>query len=124
MDPPGAHGTRSLARFAQNEYDFQLDPELGVPHSSTPAAPATTRQTLAQIRPGETVLIGRIEGSGSFRRRLLELGLVEGTPITRQGAAPLGDPLTFRVRGAVLALRRADAAAIQVASTPSTRAVS
>ncbi len=72
-------------------------------------------RTLDAVQPGETVQIAAIDGIGSFRRRLLELGLVAGTPITRQGSAPLGDPLTFRVRGAVLALRRTDAMVIAVA---------
>ncbi|MCA9571210.1 MAG: ferrous iron transport protein A, partial [Myxococcales bacterium] len=42
------------------------------------------------------------------------LGLVDGTRIVRQGAAPLGDPLTYRVRGAVLALRRDDASRVGI----------
>lgn len=68
--------------------------------------------TLDQLQPGQTARIAAVQGPGSFRRRLLELGLVEGAPITRQGSAPLGDPLTFRIRGAILALRRTDAAAV------------
>ena len=70
--------------------------------------------TLDQLEPGQTGRIASITGAGSFRRRLLELGLVEGTEITRKGAAPLGDPLTYRVRGAVLALRRSDARVVEV----------
>ena len=38
------------------------------------------------------------------------MGLVPGTAVVRVGQAPLGDPLTYRVRGALLSLRRADAA--------------
>jgi ferrous iron transport protein A len=70
--------------------------------------------TLDQLEPGQTGRIASISGTGSFRRRLLELGLVAGTEITRKGSAPLGDPLTYRVRGAVLALRRTDAAVVKV----------
>ena len=69
---------------------------------------------LDQLEPGQTATVTAIRGQGSFRRRLLELGLVAGTPITRQGSAPLGDPLTYRVRGAVLALRRVDAKTVDV----------
>lgn len=69
---------------------------------------------LDQLEPGQTATVMAISGHGSFRRRLLELGLVAGTPITRQGSAPLGDPLTYRVRGAVLALRRSDAKTVDV----------
>ena len=70
--------------------------------------------TLASLEPGQTGTIASVGGVSATRRRLLELGLVKGTPITRQGAAPLGDPLTFRVRGAVLALRRSDAAQVEL----------
>lgn len=70
--------------------------------------------TLDTLEPGQTGTIATIRGRGAARRRLLELGLVEGTSITRQGSAPLGDPLTYRVRGAVLALRRVDAAEVEL----------
>ncbi len=72
---------------------------------------------LDELAVGQTAEIRHIGGEGAFRRRLLELGLVPGTPIGRTGQAPLGDPLTFRVRGTVLALRRVDAARIDVVGT-------
>ena len=70
--------------------------------------------TLEQLAPGESGLVGAIEGRTPFRRRLLELGLMPGTVIERTGQAPLGDPLTFRVRGAVLCLRRAEARLVSI----------
>jgi Fe2+ transport system protein FeoA len=56
-----------------------------------------------------------VHGEGPFRRRLLELGLVPGTPVDRVGAAPLGDPVRYRVRGAIVTLRHADAAKVELA---------
>ena len=73
--------------------------------------------TLDQLELGATAPIEEVGGEGSFRRRLLELGMLPGTPVTRTGQAPLGDPLSFRVRGAVLALRRADAMTIHVSDS-------
>lgn len=52
------------------------------------------------------VTVVRVAGSEGFRRRLLELGFVPGTRVVRVGR---GEPLRFRVRDAVLALRRIDA---------------
>ena len=69
---------------------------------------------LSTLDRGQAARIRRTGGQGAFRRRLLELGLLPGTRIERTGEAPFGDPLTFRVRGAVLALRRAEAATIEV----------
>lgn len=56
-------------------------------------------------------------GGRSFRRRLLELGLVPGTVVQVRSVAPLGDPLELRVRGCRLSIRRAEAAGITVVAT-------
>ena len=69
---------------------------------------------LDELRPGHSARVVIVRGEGAFRRRLLELGLLPGTAITRLGQAPLGDPLSFRVRGAVLAVRRAEACHVEV----------
>jgi Fe2+ transport system protein FeoA len=65
--------------------------------------------SLAHLTPGDTTHVTHVGGTGSFRRRLLELGLVPGTRVRRIGLATLGDPLNFEVRGATVCLRRADA---------------
>lgn len=70
--------------------------------------------TLDQLLPGETASVVAVRGDGAFRRRLLEIGLLPGTRIERTGQAPLGDPLSYRVRGAILCLRRADAQAVGI----------
>jgi ferrous iron transport protein A len=70
--------------------------------------------TLDALPVGHVARVVQVHGSGAHRRRLLELGMVAGTPIRRTGAAPLGEPLTFELRGAVLALRRSEACQIDV----------
>ena len=70
--------------------------------------------TLEQLVPGASAAVVTVGGQGPFRRRLMELGVLPGTEITRTGQAPLGDPLTYRVRGAVIGLRRTEAATILV----------
>jgi Fe2+ transport system protein FeoA len=72
---------------------------------------------LADLSPGNAARVAAVGGAGSFRRRLLEIGLVPGTEVVRTGQAPLGDPLTFRIRGATLCLRVADARLILLASS-------
>lgn len=71
--------------------------------------------TLDQLENGKAANIASVAGEGPFRRRLLELGLVPGTLVERIGQAPFGDPLTYRVRRAVLCLRRAEAALVKLA---------
>jgi ferrous iron transport protein A len=71
-------------------------------------------QRLSSLRPRDRATIGRVEGSGPVRRRLLELGLTPGTPITLVRLAPLRDPMEIRVRGYQLCVRRAEAEAVWV----------
>lgn len=69
---------------------------------------------LAELKPGQTATITRVQGHGSLRRRLMDLGLLSGTPVTMERSAPLGDPLEVLVKGTHLSLRRDEAAAVQV----------
>lgn len=56
---------------------------------------------------------------GQERRRLLDLGFVPGTEVMAEMKSPGGDPTAFRVRGTLIALRREQAALVQI-STPAT----
>jgi Fe2+ transport system protein FeoA len=79
-----------------------------------PAIPALL--DLDQAPNGAELLVEDILGERSFRRRLMELGLLPGTPISKAQVAPTGDPIELRVRGARLSIRRAEARLIQVRS--------
>lgn len=69
---------------------------------------------LNQVRPGERARVQTLETAGSMRRRLLDIGLVEGTEIECVGRSPGGDPAAYLIRGAVIAIRDTDAAGIRV----------
>jgi ferrous iron transport protein A len=60
----------------------------------------------------------RLGGPRSFRRRLMELGLVTGTAVRKAKVAPMGDPLELELRGMRLSIRRAEAAEIDVTVDP------
>jgi DtxR family Mn-dependent transcriptional regulator len=66
---------------------------------------------LDELRPGEEGVVVRLAGGvqGAQRRRLLDLGVVPGTVIRVELASASGDPMAYRIRGAVIALRRAQA---------------
>ena len=66
---------------------------------------------LDMLRPGEEGIVVRLgsEVQGSQRRRLLDLGVVPGTVIRAELASVSGDPVAYRIRGAVIALRRVQA---------------
>ena len=55
-----------------------------------------------------------LQSSGIERRRLLDLGLVQGTIVEALQKSPSGDPIAYFIRGAVIALRDEDAKKITV----------
>jgi ferrous iron transport protein A len=80
---------------------------------SEPFGPSAT-DTLDRLASGERATIVRLSGEPSACRRLMELGLVPGTPIEVVRRAPLGDPLELAARGVHLSLRRTEASQIHV----------
>ena len=45
---------------------------------------------------------------GTHRRRMLDLGLIEGTTVEALQKSPSGDPTAYFIRGTVIALRKED----------------
>ena len=64
---------------------------------------------------GETGIVQKLLSTGTQRRRMLDLGLVSGTPVEALQKSPSGDPTAYFIRGAVIALRSEDAGKILVA---------
>lgn len=64
--------------------------------------------SLNDINPGECAVVNTLLSTGSMRRRLLDIGLVENTDIECLGRSPGGDPTAFLIRGAVIAIRSED----------------
>lgn len=57
---------------------------------------------------GTNWIIKKINLDGSIKRRLLDIGLIEGTKVKNVLISPAGDPMAFLIRGAVVALRNED----------------
>lgn len=69
---------------------------------------------LSEMKEGEIGRITRVGGSGPFRRRILEMGLLKGTEIYIEKYAPLKDPLELSAKGFHLSLRVGEASEITV----------
>ena len=69
---------------------------------------------LNDIAPGEKARVVAQSTAGGIRRRLLDIGLVEGTEVECVGKSPCGDPRAYLIRGAVIALRAEDCKKIAV----------
>ena len=76
-------------------------------------------QTLDQLPEGQTATILDVVGDDLLAIRLLEMGLTDGEPILSLGAAPLGDPLEFEVRGYRISLRTTEARRVLISDLKS-----
>lgn len=66
------------------------------------------------LQPGQCATITRIVGTGPLRRRFVEMGILKGETILIERYAPLGDPVEYFIKGYHLALRKEEAAQIEV----------
>ena len=78
---------------------------------------SASSESLADLHPGES---GRVLGlapacAGPQRRRLLDLGVVRGSVIQAELRSWGGDPVAYRISGALVALRREQANWVRVA---------
>ena len=71
-------------------------------------------QALSTLSPGTHAVGAELRLAPEFRGRLLEMGVLVGTPIELIRFAPLGDPVEIKIRGYHLSLRRHDAEQILV----------
>ena len=75
--------------------------------------------TLGDLKVGASAIVSRVGGERSFRRRMMELGLLPGTSVEVVRVAPLGDPIELRIRGCSLSIRREDSMSIGVVTEQS-----
>ncbi len=66
------------------------------------------------LQPGQRATITDIKGAGALRRRFVEMGIIRGETILIERNAPMGDPVEYFIKGYHLALRKEEAAHIEV----------
>lgn len=82
--------------------------------TSTERNDAGDTMTLDQLKPNAAATVVALTSEGAERRRMLDLGILPGTRVEAVMGSPLGDPVAYRVRGSVVALRREQARQIQI----------
>lgn len=70
--------------------------------------------SINELENGESGYITVLDTNISLRSRLRELGLIEGTKVTKVCTAFLGSPCAYNIRGAIIALRNSDTNKIKV----------
>ncbi|HPY98613.1 MAG TPA: ferrous iron transport protein A [Clostridia bacterium] len=71
-------------------------------------------ETLDKVKAGQSVIVRKIRGTGPVKKRLMDMGITQGTEITVVKLAPLGDPIEMKLRGYDLSIRKADAELVEV----------
>ena len=74
----------------------------------------STSEALSCLQEGQRARVLTILENGSMRRRLQDIGLIEGTTVECVQKSPAGDPVAYGIRGAVIALRAEQSAAVIV----------
>lgn len=69
---------------------------------------------LSDLTTGEVGVIVRVNGSGAFRKRILEMGFVKGKTIKVILNAPLKDPIKYKIMDYEVSLRRSESQLIEV----------
>ncbi len=71
--------------------------------------------SMSELTRGQVGRVLDLQVEGGARERLVDLGLLPGARIERVMASPAGDPICYRVRGAMIALRNSDTRQVRLA---------
>ena len=69
---------------------------------------------LSDLKTGEKGIIVKVNGSGAFRKRILEMGFIKGKTVTVILNAPLKDPIKYKIMDYEVSLRRSESRLIEV----------
>ena len=71
---------------------------------------------LSELNTGEKGVIVKIQGHGGFRKRIIEMGFLQGKTVEVVHKAPLQDPVEYQILGYHVSLRMKEASQIEVIS--------
>jgi len=69
---------------------------------------------LSEVKNSETVVIAKVLGHGSFRKRISEMGFVKGKEVKVIKSAPFNGPFEFKIINYNISLRKSEADLIEV----------
>ena len=79
----------------------------------------TKDKSLSDLSCGEVGIVSDLTADLGMRRRFMDIGCMVGSGIKKLGAGPFGDPSAYLICGAVIAIRKKDAACIRVIASES-----
>ena len=111
---------RQGVRFLAEGIEHRLAPipaaNVSVIAKEDPAEAAPVGYALSILGPGDRGQVMELSPRlrGAERRRILDLGVLPGTEISAELVSPAGDPTAYRIRGALIALRKEQADRIRI----------
>lgn len=69
---------------------------------------------LSELSKGKRARVLLTQGDAALKQRFEDLGISQGTEILCVMKSPLGDPVAYLIRGALIAIRKEDASNILV----------
>ena len=76
---------------------------------------------LSELKTGERGVIVKVTGHGGFRKRIIEMGFINGKEVEVLLNAPLQDPVKYKLMGYEVSLRRQEAEMIEVVGNEEVR---
>lgn len=75
---------------------------------------AVSAVRLTDVPPGEECHIIQVTAKGAVRQRLIDMGMLPGTPVIVERKGPGGNPIWIRLKGFQLSLRKGEAMGVDV----------
>jgi len=69
---------------------------------------------LNNLKPGKKALIKNLLLNNKERKRISDLGFIQGALIETAYKAPLNSPIAFNIKGSLIALRTNDSSKIEI----------
>lgn len=69
---------------------------------------------LKDLKVGQKAVVEKLDVDDSIRRRMLDIGLITGSKVECIMKSPLGDPIAYMIKGAIIAIRKEDSEKIFV----------
>ena len=69
---------------------------------------------LCDMKVGDKAIVTKVATNDNIKRRLLDIGLIDGTKVECLLKSPLQDPSAYLIRGAIIAIRKDDCKDIEV----------
>lgn len=71
-------------------------------------------EKLNELEAGDHAIVQNLTSSNDMKQRLWDLGFTVGTPVQCVQKSPAGDPVAYKIRSTIIAIRNKDAQHIHI----------